>query len=149
MQFWQLWAAIDEYMITGVQQDHHFKSGTYSQVFMQLMSMQAKIDANPKHATMTCVLRVGWATTGRWVLMFSHCIASFIVQCLAWWWQYDYWWQGWFWRSSRLGLVQIFCCTVLSEPFVCSNMIFCAINIIHGFTFLCSLCGFLGNDCTV
>ncbi|KIM56652.1 hypothetical protein SCLCIDRAFT_132066, partial [Scleroderma citrinum Foug A] len=57
-----LQAAIDEYMVTEVQQDHHFKSGTYSQVFTQLMGMQAKIDANPKHATMTCALRVGWAT---------------------------------------------------------------------------------------
>ena len=43
---------------------------------MQLMAMQAKIDANPKHAALTRKLRISWATTGRWVLSFSLDITS-------------------------------------------------------------------------
>ena len=65
----QLQAAIDEFTVTGTQQDQQFEYATYSKVYMQLMGMQAKIDANPKHATMTRALRILWATTGRWVLM--------------------------------------------------------------------------------
>ncbi|KAI6039468.1 hypothetical protein EDC04DRAFT_2895263 [Pisolithus marmoratus] len=57
-------AAIDEYAITGIRQDHQFKSSTYSKVFIQLMAMQAKIDGNCKHAAMTRALRMSWATTG-------------------------------------------------------------------------------------
>ena len=61
----QLRAAIDEFAITGTQQDWQFEYSTYLKVFMQLMGMQAKIDANPKHAAMTRVLRISWATAGR------------------------------------------------------------------------------------
>ncbi|KIM63483.1 hypothetical protein SCLCIDRAFT_117031 [Scleroderma citrinum Foug A] len=57
--------AIDEYMITGVQQDCPFEYNIYSKIFTQLMGMQAKIDANSKHAAMTQMLRIRWATTGR------------------------------------------------------------------------------------
>jgi len=72
----QLQAAIDKYSVTGIQQDHQFEYTTYSKVFMQLMAMQAKIDTNPKHATLTRKLRFSWATTGRWVLSFSLNITS-------------------------------------------------------------------------
>ena len=65
----QLRAAINEFMVTGTRQDWQFEYATYSKVYTQLMGMQAKIDANPKHAAMTRVLRISWATTGRWVLM--------------------------------------------------------------------------------
>ncbi|KIK22800.1 hypothetical protein PISMIDRAFT_11368 [Pisolithus microcarpus 441] len=51
-------AAIDEYAIMGIRQDHQFESSTYSKVFMQLMAMQTKIDGNRKHAAMTRALRV-------------------------------------------------------------------------------------------
>ena len=61
----QLRAAIDEYTITGIRQDRPFEYTTYSKVFAQLMGMQAKIDANPKHAAKTRALRINWATTGR------------------------------------------------------------------------------------
>ncbi|KAI5980580.1 hypothetical protein EDC04DRAFT_2618319 [Pisolithus marmoratus] len=37
---------------------------THSKVFVQLMAMQTKIDGNHKHAAMTQMLRIGWATTG-------------------------------------------------------------------------------------
>ncbi|KIM55800.1 hypothetical protein SCLCIDRAFT_133853, partial [Scleroderma citrinum Foug A] len=57
-------AAIDKYMITGVQQDRPFEYNIYSKIFTQLLGMQAKIDANSKHATMTRMLRIRWATTG-------------------------------------------------------------------------------------
>ena len=49
-------------MIMGIRQDCNFKYTTYSKVFAQLMGMQTKIDANPKHAAMTHALRVSWAT---------------------------------------------------------------------------------------
>ena len=62
----QLRAAIEEYSITGSQQDRPFEYATYSKVFMQLMGMQAKIDANPKHAAKTQAFRISWATTGRY-----------------------------------------------------------------------------------
>ena len=65
----QLRAAINEFMVTGTRQDWQFEYATYSKVYTQLMGMQAKIDANPKHAAMTRVLRISWVTTGRWVLM--------------------------------------------------------------------------------
>ncbi|KIM57866.1 hypothetical protein SCLCIDRAFT_129475, partial [Scleroderma citrinum Foug A] len=55
-------ATIDEYMITGTQQDHNFEYTTYSKVFAQLMGMQTKIDTNPKHTAITHALRVSWAT---------------------------------------------------------------------------------------
>ena len=58
-------AAIDEYSITGVQQDHSFDYATYLKVFSHFVGMQAKIDSNAKHAAMTQVLRICWAMTGR------------------------------------------------------------------------------------
>ncbi|KAI6022111.1 hypothetical protein EDC04DRAFT_2607016 [Pisolithus marmoratus] len=58
-----LQATIDEYVIMGIWQDCQLESSTYLKVFMQLMAMQAKIDGNHKHATMTQALRIGWATT--------------------------------------------------------------------------------------
>ncbi|KIM65650.1 hypothetical protein SCLCIDRAFT_112427, partial [Scleroderma citrinum Foug A] len=58
-------AAIDEYTITGVRQDRPFKYNTYSKVYTQFVGMQAKIDANSKHAALTQKLRIHWATTGR------------------------------------------------------------------------------------
>lgn len=61
----QLWAAIDEYAVTGTRQDRQFEYTTYSKVFTQLMAMQTKIDNNPKHAALTRKLRISWATTGR------------------------------------------------------------------------------------
>ena len=61
----QLRAAIDEFAVTGTRQDRQFEYSTYSKVFMQLMGMQAKINANPKHAAMTQALRISWATAGR------------------------------------------------------------------------------------
>ena len=63
----QLRAAIDEYTITSVRQDRPFKYNTYSKVYTQFVGMQAKIDANSKHAALTQKLRIHWATTGRWV----------------------------------------------------------------------------------
>ncbi|KIM54419.1 hypothetical protein SCLCIDRAFT_136915 [Scleroderma citrinum Foug A] len=56
--------AIDEYTITGVRQDRPFEYNTYSKVYMQFVGMQAKIDANSKHAMLTQKLRIHWATTG-------------------------------------------------------------------------------------
>ncbi|KIM70942.1 hypothetical protein SCLCIDRAFT_100670 [Scleroderma citrinum Foug A] len=57
-------AAIDEYTITGVRQDHPFEYNTYSKVFTQFLGMQAKINTNSKHAVITRSLRIHWATTG-------------------------------------------------------------------------------------
>ena len=74
----QLRAAIDEFAVTGTQQDWQFKYSTYSKVFTQLMGMQAKIDANPKHAAMTRALRISWATAGRWVLSLTFYLISLI-----------------------------------------------------------------------
>jgi hypothetical protein len=61
----QLRAGIDEYMITGVRQDRQFEYAVYSKIFKQFMNMQAQIDGNAKHATMTRELRRSWATVGR------------------------------------------------------------------------------------
>ena len=61
----QLWATIDEYLISGTRQDRQFEYATYSKVFMQFMGMQSKIDANTKHTAMTHALRVSWANAGR------------------------------------------------------------------------------------
>ncbi|KAI5985592.1 hypothetical protein EDD15DRAFT_2373938 [Pisolithus albus] len=69
-------AAIDEYAITGIRQDRQFESSTYSKVFVQLMAMQTKIDGNRKHAAMTRVLRVSWATTGSALLSGKKAITS-------------------------------------------------------------------------
>ncbi|KAF8549226.1 hypothetical protein OG21DRAFT_1488716 [Imleria badia] len=57
-------AAIDEYMITGTQQDRQFEYITYSKIFVQFMGMQAKIDGNAKHTAMAQELRRSWATVG-------------------------------------------------------------------------------------
>ncbi|KAI6011482.1 hypothetical protein EDC04DRAFT_2609881 [Pisolithus marmoratus] len=48
----------------------------YSKVFVQLMAMQTKIDGNHKHAAMTQMLRIGWATTGSASLGGKMTIAS-------------------------------------------------------------------------
>ena len=103
--FSQLRAAIEEYTITGIQQDWPFEYNTYSKVFTQFLGMQAKIDGNSKHATMTWSLRIHWATTGQWVKsIHSQYISWFILQCIIYgWWQNNHG-QGGFWRYSGLRL---------------------------------------------
>ena len=43
------------------------------------MGMQAKINANHKHAAMTWMLRISRVMTERWVLMLAHCNFSHIL----------------------------------------------------------------------
>ena len=75
--------AIDEYTLTGVRQDHQFEFITYLKIFTQLMVMQAKIDANPKHAAMTRALRINWAKTGRCVVTFPPAL-YYLIHYIQW-----------------------------------------------------------------
>ena len=70
----QLWAAINEYLISETRQDRQFEYATYSKVFTQFMGMQSKIDTNAKHTAMTHTLRVSWANAGRWAFLSLHFI---------------------------------------------------------------------------